>query len=198
MSVTTTREAASTLQEHSPLHYDLLTGGTLGSVTSFLSSWPSEGIASKPQIYAGSSDGEARDEVSGDMRRKGFIVHIFPSETYPHIEMINRSPLYGSWPKVPGYETFMSSTLRESVPKGIASDGLSDWETGGQFGHEDTSWVQETLLKRNKAEERRQFFKERTARRQQWEKMPTAMKGLAQAGTPGSTRKGPVDGDSVP
>lgn len=57
-----------------------------------------------------------------------FKLEIFPAPEYNHRFAMAGSPLHGSWPE--GYEqdqSFIATTLEQSLPKSIASKGLVHW-----------------------------------------------------------------------
>jgi hypothetical protein len=60
--------------------------------------------------------------------QKEFKLDIFPAPEYNHRFAMAGSPLYNSWPEA--YEqdqSFIATTLRQSLPKSIASTGLVHW-----------------------------------------------------------------------
>jgi hypothetical protein len=118
---------------------------------------------------------QTRHEVQGSVDRKEFVVHVFPSPTYPHSANIKKSPLYGQWPKAPGKETFMSETLKRALPDNVAADGLSDWESAGQLLNPLENGMEDTTRLGAKA-----AFLARQMRRRQDVSTNAVMRGLAQ------------------
>ncbi|KAL6906927.1 hypothetical protein GGI43DRAFT_246004 [Trichoderma evansii] len=60
--------------------------------------------------------------------QKEFKIHIFPAPELNHRFAMAGSPLYNSWPEA--YEedqSFIATTLKQSLPKSIASTGLVHW-----------------------------------------------------------------------
>lgn len=71
--------------------------------------------------------GQGRDEGL-KQGQKEFKLEIFPAPEYNHRFAMAGSPLYNSWPEA--YEqdqSFIAATLRQSLPKSIASTGLVHW-----------------------------------------------------------------------
>jgi hypothetical protein len=139
MSVTAKEEMVADLQKRSPLQYELITTKPLGSVSTLLNNFPAGPIVSKPQIIHRPSSAELGDVSMSDgiVERRGFTLYVFPSPQYRHQRMIIRSPLYGPWRAQPENDsTPISAALRAALPKDIATDGLSDWESNDQFNHE--------------------------------------------------------------
>lgn len=64
--------------------------------------------------------------------RQTFTIEAFPAHDYPHKTAIQRNPLYGPWPPQ-GDRSLVTSALLQVVPKGMASRGLADWDTGAQM-----------------------------------------------------------------
>ena len=63
-----------------------------------------------------------------------FSIHCFPpNKTFNHLRTVRTHPLHGPWPDNDGRETFISATLRRSVPPGLMAPALRDWVTGGQL-----------------------------------------------------------------
>ena len=63
-----------------------------------------------------------------------FSIHCFPpNKTFDHLRTVRDHPLHGPWPNNDGRETFISASLRRSVPPGPLAPALRDWVTGGQL-----------------------------------------------------------------
>lgn len=60
--------------------------------------------------------------------QKEFKIHIFPAPEHNHRFAMAGSPLYNSWPDAYEQEqSFIATTLKQSLPKSIASTGLVHW-----------------------------------------------------------------------
>jgi hypothetical protein len=178
VSVTADKATASTLVGRSPFHYEHVTTGSRGSVSSFLSNWPAGGIATKPQVIPSSPAAEGRDEASGDVQRRSFVLYVWPSPAFQHRRLIERSPLHGPWPKAPGKDSFAASTLRAVVPRDIMSDGLSDWETGTQHDPE-AVLDRDRVLAFTSDKEQARFWVARRQRKQLAAESDDVMNGLS-------------------
>ncbi|KAL7936948.1 hypothetical protein V8C35DRAFT_277449 [Trichoderma chlorosporum] len=86
------------------------------------------------QARGASSPGEqeqGRDPGRGEDLKQGqreFKLEIFPAPDHNHRFAMAGSPLHGSWREV--YEqdqSFIATTLKQSLPKSIASEGLVHW-----------------------------------------------------------------------
>ncbi|RFU73191.1 hypothetical protein TARUN_9066 [Trichoderma arundinaceum] len=100
-----------------------------------------EGFSNVQPTVTGDRTGYASSQSSGldqglDQRRdegpkqgeKEFKLEIFPAPEYNHRFAMAGSPLRNSWPAV--YEqdqSFIATTLKQSLPKNIASKGLAHW-----------------------------------------------------------------------
>ncbi|GKT49066.1 uncharacterized protein ColSpa_09247 [Colletotrichum spaethianum] len=161
------------LAKISPLQYQLATPRTNGSVKTFLASSASAGPFVDSSRYGDDAEGVAHAED-----KKDFTVYIFPAPTYIHSAAIKASPLHGPWPKS-RRETVMSATLKESMPKDVTTDGLSDWETGGQVKASSKGQLWEEILLGTKSiDVRKRAIIDRIQRREQNEKAPAIMEGL--------------------
>ncbi|EFQ28200.1 hypothetical protein CGRA01v4_11794 [Colletotrichum graminicola] len=172
ISVLSDKAKVKELVKISPLQYQLATPQTNGSVKTFLTSSASAGPFTNPAKHYD-------DEVAAHTEdRKDFTVHIFPAPTYIHSAAIKASPLHGPWPKS-RRETVMSATLKESIPKNVAADGLSDWETGGQVKASGRGQLWEDILLGTKSNDvRKRAIIDRIQRREKSEKAPAIMEGL--------------------
>jgi hypothetical protein len=67
---------------------------------------------------------------------KTFTVYVHAEPDYLHRTRIKESPIHGRWPQEQSLfhqTSFARSALRLAVPRDMAWEGLSDWETGGQL-----------------------------------------------------------------
>ncbi|GJC89156.1 hypothetical protein ColLi_11994 [Colletotrichum liriopes] len=173
ISVLSDKAKVKELAKISPLQYQLATPRTNGSVKTFLTSSASAG----PFVNPARHDDEAEDIAHAE-DKKDFTVHIFPAPTYIHSAAIKASPLHGPWPKS-RRETVMSATLKESMPKDVTADGLSDWETGGQIKASAKGQLWEEILLGTKSIDiKKRAIIDRIQRREQNEKAPAVMEGL--------------------
>lgn len=73
-----------------------------------------------------------------------FTIHCFPpNPTFDHLQTVRSNPLHGPWPDNGGRETFISASLKRSVPSGPLAPALRDWVTGNQLSHDPTSPAEE-------------------------------------------------------
>ncbi|KAK2036936.1 hypothetical protein LZ31DRAFT_547204 [Colletotrichum somersetense] len=172
ISVLSDKAKVKELAKISPLQYQLATARTNGSLKTFLTSSASAG----PFVnHANHDDYEGAAHTED---RKDFTVHIFPAPNYVHSAAIKASPLHGPWP-MPRRDTVMSATLKESLPKDVAADGLSDWETGGQVKASAKGQLWEDILLGTKSINRKiRSITDRKQRREKSEKAPAIMGGL--------------------
>ncbi|KAH6609577.1 hypothetical protein Trco_002923 [Trichoderma cornu-damae] len=71
--------------------------------------------------------GQGREEGPRQGQRE-FKLDIFPAPEYNHRFAMSGSPLHSSWPEACEQDqSFMAATLKESLPKNIASKGLVHW-----------------------------------------------------------------------
>lgn len=71
------------------------------------------------------SNGLNEDPKQG---QKEFKIHIFPAPEYNHRFAMAGSPLYIPWPDAYEQEqSFIATTLKQSLPNSIASTGLVHW-----------------------------------------------------------------------
>ncbi|EHK26301.1 uncharacterized protein TRIVIDRAFT_17868 [Trichoderma virens Gv29-8] len=83
------------------------------------------------------SDGPEQGQDQGreeDLKQgqREFKLEIFPAPEYNHRFAMAGSPLHGFWHE--GYEqdqSFIATTLKQSLPKSIASEGLVHWMVSG-------------------------------------------------------------------
>ncbi|KAL7942170.1 hypothetical protein V8C42DRAFT_159928 [Trichoderma barbatum] len=83
------------------------------------------------------SDGleQARDQGQEEGLKQGqreFKLEIFPEPVYNHRFAMAGSPMHGAWHE--GYDkdqSFIATTLKQSLPKSIASEGLVHWMVSG-------------------------------------------------------------------
>ncbi|CRK26826.1 hypothetical protein BN1708_000634 [Verticillium longisporum] len=177
ISVASDNESASELIRRSPLEYQLATGGSKGSVRTFLTTNPSTepilNSAADSQI-----DTESNIRVEGQDTQKDFKLHIFPAPDYIHSAAVRASPLHGPWTDG-RRETIMSSLLKRSLPADVSADGLSDWESGGQDPDLDKSRLVEDLLFGGKSvDPHKRARAERLLRQKQKRDMPAVTEGL--------------------
>ncbi|KXX81813.1 hypothetical protein MMYC01_202987 [Madurella mycetomatis] len=86
--------------------------------------------------YRPEHDHAPASSVKKPSANKTFTVTIFREPDYKHKTHIKESPVYGRWPQEESlfHETsFARGALRLAVPRDMAWEGLSDWETGGQL-----------------------------------------------------------------
>ncbi|KAL0942328.1 uncharacterized protein CTRU02_200214 [Colletotrichum truncatum] len=175
ISVLADKSKAKELVNMSPLHYQLAMPRPNGSVKTFLTTATSTDpiINSKePQKAEDSKEAPSEDD------HKDFTVHIFPADTYIHSAAIKSSPLHGPWPET-RRETAISAILKESLPQDIMTDGLSDWETGGQVPVSARGQLWEDILLGTKSvDASTRAVIDRIQRREQREKLPAIMDGL--------------------
>jgi hypothetical protein len=70
---------------------------------------------------------------------KIFTIHVFPGNVeYNHRRAIGLKMTHGSWPNNHDQETFMSISLKKTIPPGALAPGLRDWETGNQLSGDST------------------------------------------------------------
>jgi hypothetical protein len=139
--VTTNEETVRHLVGKSPLTYQLVRGKKAGNINSVLSSWMSDNIAPKPEPLPVSPSATPPD--TDEIEQKQFVLHIFASPEYNHVDAIKSSPIHGPWPRNPNKKSFISATLRQLTPLGIAQSGLIDWdaEKPPQFQvHDENTW----------------------------------------------------------
>ncbi|KAM0458990.1 hypothetical protein ACHAPV_004561 [Trichoderma viride] len=71
------------------------------------------------------SDGPTEDPKQG---QKEFKIHIYPAPDYNHRFAMAGSPLHIPWPDAYEQEqSFIATTLKQSLPNSIASIGLTHW-----------------------------------------------------------------------
>lgn len=79
------------------------------------------------QTNSGSSRPNGLDE-DPEQGQKEFKIHIFPAPDYNHRFATAGSPLHIPWPDAYEQEqSFIATTLKQSLPKSIASTGLAHW-----------------------------------------------------------------------
>lgn len=151
--VTTKAESARTAIYDSPFQRILVTQGiensdkpkrvTWGalynvhsSITTPLNPIPTEKTGGPPPSSSEDSD----------TAQKTFTIHCFPAaKDFDHNEGIKQDPLNGPWPDSGGVETYISASLRQTVPSGHMAPGLRDWETGRQMSRDSGSFVDEEV-----------------------------------------------------
>ncbi|KAH8671210.1 hypothetical protein BX600DRAFT_509903 [Xylariales sp. PMI_506] len=115
------------------------------------------------------------------LNAKTFTIHVFPANyDYNHQRAIEMNPLHGPWPDTDGRETFMSATLKRTVPSGALARALRDWETGHQLSGGPMPLEEEgaqSLIK--KVQHGRSFILERRRRREYKNNVPDVMRSLA-------------------
>ncbi|KAK1980925.1 hypothetical protein LZ30DRAFT_593812 [Colletotrichum cereale] len=172
ISVLSDKAKVKELAKISPLQYQLATPRTNGSLKTFLTSSASAGP------FANSTRHDNAEGAAHTEDRKDFTVYIFPAPTYIHSAAIKASPLHGPWPKS-RRETVMSATLKESLPKDVAADGLSDWETGGQIKASAKGQLWEEILLGTKSiNVKKRAIIDRIQRREKSDRAPAIMEGL--------------------
>ncbi|KAK1716912.1 hypothetical protein BDP67DRAFT_487375 [Colletotrichum lupini] len=173
ISVLSDKSKVKELVKISPLKYQLATPRSNGSVKSFLTGSAVTGPFANANHQEGSEDGAA-----GTDDKKEFTVHIFPAPSYIHSAAIRANPLHGPWP-TSRRETTMSSQLRASLPKDVMTDGLSDWENGGQSKSSTRGQLWEDILLGSKSVDvKKRAIIDRIKRRERKEKAPAIMEGL--------------------
>ncbi|KAK1993892.1 hypothetical protein LX36DRAFT_231469 [Colletotrichum falcatum] len=172
ISVLSDKAKVKELAKISPLQYQVATSRANGSLKRFLTSSASAG----PFVSSGSHDDTEGAANTED--RKDFTVYIFPAPIYIHSAAIKASPLHGPWPNS-RRDTVMSATLKQSMPKDVVADGLSDWETGGQVraSAKGQLW-EEILLGTKSVDVKTRAIVDRIKRREKLGKAPAIMEGL--------------------
>ncbi|KAF7543239.1 hypothetical protein G7Z17_g10896 [Cylindrodendrum hubeiense] len=131
------KEAASRLITTSPLSYVVSTPQSapetvlsdLNARQTLFKSKPvtrikTEGASSSSSTLSSDPDPKAGQESP----QKEFTVQIWPHPTYRH-HISSRSALHRSWPDFVGEsESFITKTLKQSLPKTMATKGLANWE----------------------------------------------------------------------
>ncbi|OLN85635.1 hypothetical protein CCHL11_05785 [Colletotrichum chlorophyti] len=175
ISVLSDKSKVKELVKMSPLQYQLATPRPNGSVKAFLTGSTSAG----PLVNSAKQHNDANAlNAAQEEDKKDFTVHIFPAPTYIHTAAIKASPLHGPWSQ-PRRETTMSSTLKASLPKNVAADGLSDWESGGQSPASARGQLWEDILLGTKSiDVKKRAIIDRITRREHREKAPAIIKGL--------------------
>ncbi|TDZ31538.1 hypothetical protein C8035_v001542 [Colletotrichum spinosum] len=159
----------------SPLAYQLAVPRPHGSVQNFLTSSTSTDPIINPNDPKKGADGR---KPATDDEHKDFALHIFPATTYLHVAAVKASPLHGPWPET-RRETTMSATLKAAIPKNTATDGLADWETGGQVPSSARGQLwEEILLGTNSFDVATRAITDRIQRRKKRERFPAIMEGL--------------------
>ncbi|KAH7026021.1 uncharacterized protein B0I36DRAFT_152832 [Microdochium trichocladiopsis] len=122
-----------------------------------------------------------------DIEQKTFTIHCFPANrNFDHNETVRQDPLNGPWPDSGGVETYISASLRQTIPSGHMAPGLRDWETGRQMSRDSSSFADEdvhgaaaTILGKPKSREGMGHILERLRVRKKQDETPEIMKGLA-------------------
>ncbi|KAL2757937.1 hypothetical protein ACRALDRAFT_2025622 [Sodiomyces alcalophilus JCM 7366] len=197
ISVTRHQSGAEYLVQKSPFQYQLAPEVHSRSVRSFLTTAPSNDPILDSEAANGQDENESEAQHLGlGGKNKQFTVHIFPASEYVHSAAIRSSPLHGPWPDG-RRETAMFSALKRSMPRGIASDGLSDWESGGQSADMARSNNVEDLVFGSKSlDVEKRAMAERLLRQKQKKSMPAVMDGLLHLQDQASPdqQQSPVDG----
>ncbi|KAI8224723.1 hypothetical protein K4K56_006878 [Colletotrichum sp. SAR 10_98] len=179
ISVLADKAQAKSLVNMSPLQYQIAIPRLHGSVQMFLTN------ANSPEPIIKSKASESAPETettrpAAEEDHKEFTVHIFPAESYIHAAAIRSSPLHGPWPES-RRETTMMSTLKETLPKNIMTEGLADWETGGQIPASEKSQLWEDILLGSKSTDvSTRAIIDRIQRRERRNATPPIMDGLLQ------------------
>ncbi|KAJ5011131.1 hypothetical protein K4K57_006165 [Colletotrichum sp. SAR 10_99] len=179
ISVLADKAQAKSLVNMSPLQYQIAIPRLHGSVQMFLTN------ANSPEPIIKSKASERALEIettrpAAEEDHKEFTVHIFPAESYIHAAANRSSPLHGPWPES-RRETTMMSTLKETLPKNIMTEGLADWETGGQIPASEKSQLWEDILLGSKSTDvSTRAIIDRIQRRERRNATPPIMDGLLQ------------------
>ncbi|KAK9426173.1 hypothetical protein SUNI508_12534 [Seiridium unicorne] len=135
------------------------------------------------------------------LRSKIFTLHVFPANAaYSHKRTIGLNPLHGPWPDNEGYDTFVSTALRRSLPPGHMSPGLRDWETGNQLSQDAAGFEAESAESLLGVTKQRAFFHRERRRRVEAE-LPDVMRSLAavaESSTTPSPRRIDAEAPKVP
>jgi len=140
ISITGQASIAERLVRLSPLQYDYIREhGYETSAPASSSSPTSPYHASPSSRYSASPRATPAHETAARLgAEKRFTVHVFPAPDYPYGERVRQSPLYGPWRRrrpdvtVLDKSSFVMDALRQVIPRSMASDGLTDWESAGQ------------------------------------------------------------------
>ncbi|KAK6864140.1 hypothetical protein PG990_006424 [Apiospora arundinis] len=106
---------------------------------------PESGDAAAANSSSSKAAGSEKEGLS--IQRKEFTIHVFPAnKDFKHQRMVGRGLLHGPWPLVEHNvdasapegqatvrDTFVSASLRRSVPHGRLAPALRDWDTGRQM-----------------------------------------------------------------
>ncbi|ROT41760.1 hypothetical protein SODALDRAFT_322831 [Sodiomyces alkalinus F11] len=177
ISVTRHRSGAEYLVKKSPFQYQLAPEENTSSVRTFLTTTPSSDPILEQEATGAEDESEAQ-HLGPAGKKKQFTVHIFPAAEYVHSAAIRASPLHGPWPDG-RRDTAMFCSLKRSLPSDIASDGLSDWESGGQSVDMARSKMVEDLLFGSKSlDVEKRAIAERLLRQKRKKSMPAVMDGL--------------------
>ncbi|CAH0053213.1 unnamed protein product [Clonostachys solani] len=125
ISVTKTSETAGKLIEASPMTYTLEQGDSPDLSFSDLAQ-PRRLDGTKPTINPSRS---GVNQTVTSQERRTFQINIYAERDYNHAGTFANTQLHQSWPKTLAQgETFMSSTLAQSLPNNVAKAGFSRWD----------------------------------------------------------------------
>ncbi|KAH7149335.1 hypothetical protein B0J13DRAFT_303196 [Dactylonectria estremocensis] len=129
------KEAASRLITTSPLSYAVSAPqapetalSDLNARQTLAKSKPVTQIKTKDTSSSTSLSPDPDVKTSRESRNKEFKIEVWPHPEYRH-HISSRSTLHRSWPDFVGEdESFISKTLKQSLPNTMAAKGLANWE----------------------------------------------------------------------